>query len=200
MKEIKIKDGHYWSNNVDDIQFSEYLKREYSNVEISSSFFEAICRGYYRPNREINMKRFSSNNFTLVFFQKDNDQKFSFYIENEKELTEQLLATVKTKRVKENNIKYAVNGIFDLIENNLLTKKETEMEKNPIIELAKLVQRQYGANIETRVTGKYGPDHMPTVNVQIELPDGRIYEASGTNKKIAKQKAAEKALSEYYKN
>ena len=147
------------------------------------------------------MKRFIRNNLTLVFFQKENDQKFSFLIENEPELTEQLLATVKTKRVKGCNIKYAVNGIFDLIENNLLTtKKAVQMETNPIIELAELVQRQYGANIETRVTGKNGPDHMPTVNVQIELPDGRIYEASGTNKRIAKQKAAEKALSEYYKN
>lgn len=144
------------------------------------------------------MKRFSRNNLTLVFFQKENDQKFSFYIENETELTERLLATVKTKRVSENKIKYAVNGIFDLIDNNFLTtKKVTEMEKNPIIELAELVQRQFGANIETRVTGKTGADHMPTVSVEIELPDGRVFEASGTNKRIAKQKAAEKALSEF---
>ena len=194
------------------------------------------------------MKRFIRNNLTLVFFQKENDKKFSFFIVLEPELTEQLLATVKTKRVSEDKIKYAVNGIFDLLDRkytgyywstlvnddkdfelylinnwcfdyvscfeyeaicrnyyngsllNNKTKKETEMETNPIIELAELVQRQYGANIETRVTGKTGPDHMPTVNVQIELPDGRIYEASGTNKRIAKQKAAEKALSEYYKN
>lgn len=34
--------------------------------------------------------------------------------------------------MSEDKIKYAVNGIFDLIENNLLTtKKVTEMEKNP---------------------------------------------------------------------
>lgn len=68
------------------------------------------------------MKKFSRNNLTLVFFQKENDQKFSFYIENENELTEQLLATVKTKRVREDKIKYAVNGILDLIENNLLVR------------------------------------------------------------------------------
>ena len=143
------------------------------------------------------MKRFSRNNFTIVFYKKENDQKFSFYLENEPKLTEQLLATVKTKRVKEDKIKYAVNGIFDLIENDLLIKKETKMEKNPIIELAELVQRQCGANIETRVLGKTGPDHMPTVSVEIELPDGRTFEASGTNKRIAKQKAAEKALAEF---
>jgi dsRNA-specific ribonuclease len=144
------------------------------------------------------MKRFSRNNLTLVFFQKENDQKFSFYVENKPELTEYLFATVKTKRVSEDKIKYAVNGIFDLIENNLLiTKKVTQMETNPIIELAELVQRQYGRNIETRVTGKSGADHMPIVSVEIELPDGRIFEAYGTNKRIAKQKAAEKALSEF---
>ena len=119
-------------------------------------------------------------------------------MKNRIELTEQLLTTVKTKRVSEDKIKYAVNGIFDLIENNLLlTKKINEMEKNPIIELAELVQKQFGENIETRVLGKTGADHMPTVSVEIELPDGRIFEASGTNKRIAKQRAAEKALSEF---
>jgi len=144
------------------------------------------------------MKKFTRDSLTIVFYQKENDQKFSFLIENETELTELLLATVKTKRVKEDKIKYAINGILDLIDNNLLiTKKAIEMEKNPIIELAELVQRQFGANIETRVTGKTGADHMPIVSVEIELPDGRIFEASGTNKRIAKQKAAEKALVDF---
>ena len=143
------------------------------------------------------MKRFSRNNLTLVFFQKEGDKKFSFLIENEVGLTERLLATVKTKRVREDKIKYAVNGIFDLIESNLLTTKNLEQmeNSNPIIELAELVQKKFGKNIETRVLGKTGPDHMPTVTVEIELPNGRTYEASGTNKRIAKQRAAEKALS-----
>jgi len=145
------------------------------------------------------MKRFSRNNLTLVFFQKEDDKKFSFYIENEDELTERLLTTVKTKRVSENGIKYAVDSIFNLIENNLLiTQKSNKMKNsNPIIELAELVQKQYGKNIETRVTGKTGADHMPTVSVAIDLPDGRTFEASGTNKRIAKQKAAEIALSKF---
>jgi len=141
------------------------------------------------------MKEFSRNNLTIVFYQKENDQKFSFLIKCKEELTEQLLATVKTKRVNEDKIKYAVNGIFDLIENNLLITKK--MEKNPIIELAELVQKQFGANIATKVLGKTGADHMPTVSVEIELPDGRTFKASGTNKRIAKQIAAEKALAEF---
>jgi len=141
------------------------------------------------------MKRFSRNNLTLVFFQKEDDKKFSFYIENETELTERLLATVKTKRVSEDKIKYAVNGIFDLIENDLLTKNVVKMENsNPIIELAELVQLQYGKNIETRVTGKTGADHCPVITVEIELPNGEIFTASGINKKEAKQKAAREAL------
>jgi len=87
-----------------------------------------------------------------------------------------------------------------LIENNLLTtKKVSDMEKNPIIELAESVQRQYGANIETRVIGKTGADHIPTVTVEIELPDGRIFKASGSNKRLAKQNAAEDALKNYHK-
>lgn len=141
------------------------------------------------------MKRFTQGNTTLVFYKKDGDKKFSFYIESEEELTKRLLSTVKTKRVKESNIRFAVSGIFNLIENNLLTtKKQTEMEKNPIIELSEFIQRQFGESIETRVTGKSGPDHAPTISVEIELPDGRIFKASGTNKRIAKQRAAEKAL------
>jgi len=132
---------------------------------------------------------------TLVFFQKEDDKKFSFYIENETELTERLLATVKTKRVSEDKIKYAVNGIFDLIENDLLTKNVVKMENsNPIIELAELVQRQYGKNIETRVTGKTGADHCPVITVEIELPNGEIFTAAGINQKEAKQKAAREAL------
>ena len=147
------------------------------------------------------MKKYSQNGKTIVFYQKEDDKKFSFYIENETELTERLLATVKTKRVSEDKIKYAVNGIFDLIENDLLTKNVVKMENsNPIIELAELVQRQYGKNIETRVTGKTGADHCPIITVEIELPNGLIIEASGKNKKEAKQKAAEIALKGFGKN
>jgi len=157
------------------------------------------------------MKRFSRNNLTLVFFQKEDDQKFSFLIENETELTQKLFSCVKTKRVREDKIKYAVDGIFDKIEEIIkkdfdsydnyvdkLIQKTEEMENvNPIIELAELVQRQYGKSIETRVTGKTGADHMPNISVEIELPDGRKFTAYGTNKRIAKQKAAQKALANF---
>ena len=73
-------------------------------------------------------------------------------------------------------------------------KKLNEMEKNPIIELAEKIQKRFGANIETRVTGKTGADHCPVITVEIELPNGEIFTASGINQKEAKQKAAREAL------
>ena len=142
------------------------------------------------------MKEFNQNGIILVFYQKPEDEKFSFLVKDNEELTEQLLNSVSTKRVKEKDIKYAVRGIFEKIEQNLLiTKNQTEMN-NPIVELAERVQRKFRESIVTRVIGKEGADHNPTITVEIELPDGRIYIARGINQKIAKQKASEKALAE----
>ena len=141
------------------------------------------------------MKEFNQNGITLVFYQKPEDDKFSFLIKDNEELTEKLLNSVSTKRVKEKDIKYAVKGIFDKIEQNLLiTKNQTEM--NPIVELTEKVQRKFKESMVTRVIGKEGADHNPTITVEIELPNGKVYQASAINQKIAKQKAAEKALAE----
>ncbi|MEC5393948.1 putative dsRNA-binding protein [Bergeyella sp. RCAD1439] len=67
---------------------------------------------------------------------------------------------------------------------------------NPIVKLAEKCQKIFRENIETRVVSKRGPDHCPTITVEIELPDGRVYTASAENQKVAKQKAAKKALLE----
>ena len=142
------------------------------------------------------MKEFTQNGLTLVFYQKPNEEKFSFLIKDNEELTTQLLLNVSNHRVKEKNIKYAVKGIFEKIEQNLLiTKNKTEMN-NPIVELAEKCQRIFRERMVTRLTGKTGADHNPTITVEIELPNGKVYQASGINQKIAKQKAAEKALAE----
>ena len=144
------------------------------------------------------MKEFTQNGLTLVFYQKPNDEKFSFLIKDNEELTTQLLLNVSNHRVKEKNIKYAVKGIFEKIEQNLLiTKKQNKTEmNNPIVELAEKCQRIFRESMVTRLTGKTGADHNPTITVEIELPNGKVYQASGINQKIAKQKAAEKALAE----
>ncbi len=68
------------------------------------------------------------------------------------------------------------------------------MEKNAMVRLCEAVQQRTRSNIVTRVTGKTGSDHEPTVFVEIELPSGKIYAGSGKNQKEARQKAALKAL------
>ena len=143
------------------------------------------------------MKEFNQNGITLVFYQKPEDEKFSFLVKDNEELTKQLLNSVSTKRVKEKDIKYAVKGIFEKIENNLLlTNQKSNQMTNPIVELAELCQRKFRESMVTRVIGKEGADHNPTITVEIELPNGKVYTASGINQKVAKQKAAEKALAE----
>lgn len=65
---------------------------------------------------------------------------------------------------------------------------------NPISELNELVQKLYGKSIKTKVLSKDGADHIPTVKVEISLPNGQTFTASGANKRLAKQKASEEAL------
>ncbi len=138
------------------------------------------------------MKEFTNNNNTLVFYKKEGDEKYSFYIKDNSELTELLLSNVSTKRIRENKIKYAVKGIFEKINNELLVKLNTI--ENPIVELAEKAQKMYGSNIEAKIVGKCGDNCCPIIEVEIELPNGNTYRAKGTNQKIAKRNAAEKAL------
>lgn len=146
------------------------------------------------------MKRFEQDNKVLVFYKKENDSKYSFLIENDKELTEWLLSNTKTHRIREDKIKYAVKGIFEKLKeyNNKLKPKSSINMENPIITLAELVQKTYGANIETRVVKKVGEDHCPTIFVEVELPNGKIYADSGSNQKEAKKRACLKALKEEF--
>lgn len=74
-----------------------------------------------------------------------------------------------------------------------------ETEKNPIIELVHLTQKMYHAPITTRVIGKSGADHAPVIDVEICLPDGRSFQASGKNKREAKQRAANEAIINFHK-
>jgi len=140
------------------------------------------------------MKEFTQNGITLVFYQKLEDEKFSFLIKDNEELTSQILLNVSNHRVKEKDIFFAKKGIFEKIEQNLLTTKNKNQMNNPIIELAEKCQRIFRESMVTRVTNKTGADHNPTITVEIELPNGNVYTASGMNQKEAKQKAAEKAL------
>jgi dsRNA-specific ribonuclease len=58
---------------------------------------------------------------------------------------------------------------------------------NPIITLSERVQKQFGANIETRVINKRGLDHCPEIQVELKLPTGETFTAWGPNQKEAKK-------------
>jgi dsRNA-specific ribonuclease len=61
-----------------------------------------------------------------------------------------------------------------------------------ISELAQLVQKQYGKNIEFTVN-QTGLDHCPTITAIAHTPFGD-FEGTGSNQKIAKANACEKAF------
>ena len=145
------------------------------------------------------MKKFSKNGFTVVFYQKENDKKFSFLVENEPELTEKLIASVKTKRVAEKSIFYAKEGIFEKLSNlNLLTPKKiiTMENQNAVSKLNEIMQKMHGTNITTEVVSKSGSDHNPTLTVKVILPTGAEYLGKSSNRKKAAVVASEKALKE----
>jgi dsRNA-specific ribonuclease len=139
------------------------------------------------------MKTYTENGVTLVFYKKPNDEKYSFAIKGDDELTNILLSNVSKKRVSEKDIFFAKKGLFEKLKNNSLI--QTNMN-NPIVELAEKCQKKFRKSMVTRVTGKEGADHNPTITVEIELPNGKKYLGSGINQKIAKQNAAEEALKE----
>ncbi len=140
-------------------------------------------------------KRFSQKGKTIVFYQRDGDQKFSFLVENDPMLTAFLLANCKTKRVAEDKIGYAVKGIFEKLENGLeKTEPFLNGDENPIVTLSQFCQKKWGKNITTEVVSKTGPDHAPVVRVLLTLPSGLQFYAEAGNQKIARQNAAFEAL------
>lgn len=138
---------------------------------------------------------------TLVFYQKEGDEKYSFLIKDDKELTATLLANCKTKRVKGKDFKYAVAGIIDKLDNQLIKEQITMgTTTNPIVELSLKIQKMYGENIITEMVSQEGPDHCPTITMLISLPNGDSYTGVGNNKKEASKDAARKALVELFSN
>ena len=137
-----------------------------------------------------------NSGYTVVFYKKEGDKKLSFFIENEPELTEKILSSIKIKRVKQQAMKFILPALDDLIMNNNF-KTSSVNNNNPIVELAETVQKLYGQNLEFTTPIKDGPDHCPTVTVSLLLPNGEKYTASGSNQRIARQECAKKALKEF---
>jgi hypothetical protein len=139
-----------------------------------------------------NIKEFTQNGITICFYQKPGDEKYSFLVKGNHQLTDMLLKSVSTKRVSFKGIHFAQKALFEKIESGQLAEINTE--SNPVVELSELVQKRYGESIQTRVTGTNGSSHNPIVSVEIELPNGDVFKASAANQRLAKQKAAQTAI------
>lgn len=63
---------------------------------------------------------------------------------------------------------------------------------NPVIMINEFSQEMYGQNIRFEITN-VGNSHLPEIKAELITPWG-IFEASGTNQRIAKTKVAEIAL------
>lgn len=173
------------------------------NIAIDSAISEYKIIDWSDSKKKIECKmekEVTRNGVTIVFYKEESDAKFSFRIKDSDMLTYELLNRVKTHRVREDKIKYAAKGIFEVIDkikggdtaNN--NNKIVNSMSNPIVELAEFCQQKFRANITTSVDGKSGADHCPKIFISITLPCGERFEASGTNQKEAKQKAAREAL------
>lgn len=138
--------------------------------------------------------RFTENDHTILFYQKENDAKYSFEIEGEEELTQWLLSNVKTKRIREKDLRYAKEGIFKKIKEypgvadalTLTTNKSTE--KSPVSRLNEFCLARYKRPMKCRSLGV--DTNSGLFHVQIELPNGAIYEDYNINKRMAKNFAA----------
>jgi Double-stranded RNA binding motif len=139
-----------------------------------------------------NVKEFTQNGITICFYQKPGDEKYSFLVKGNHQLTDMLLKSVSTKRVPFKGIHFVEKALFEKIESEQLPEINTE--SNPIVELSELVQKRYGESIKTRVTGTAGSSHSPIVYVEIELPSGEVFKAAASNQRLAKQKAAQTAI------
>ena len=64
--------------------------------------------------------------------------------------------------------------------------------QNPVVEVNSISQTQFGENIIFHVSN-LGSDHNPEIKVELVTPWG-TFEAIAINQKIAKAKAAEKAM------
>lgn len=145
-------------------------------------------------------KKFIISNYLLEFYQEEGDAKWRFRIIGEPTLTQQLLQSVKTKRVTEKGIKYAVPAIEQqikkIISNQFNPQKQVSM--NPIIKLNELCQKKYGMSIETELVSKTGADHCPSIKVKVTMPTGDYACGIASNQKEARQKAAQKLLDLYF--
>lgn len=129
--------------------------------------------------------------YAVEFYKKDGDEKYSFRIKGSELFTERLLANCKKKRVKPEDLYYAIRGIGEKIRGGILTTQEATPARDYTSELNLKVQRKYGESIHTEVVDF---DIHRTI-VKIYTPFG-IFDGVGRNKVLARNDASVKALKE----
>ena len=155
------------------------------------------------PEFKEDMLSVCKGDITIVFYQKEGDEKYSFFIKDNLELTQKVLASVKTKRVKAGEFRYVVEAILKLIEKGELkftptvqdlTPKRTVINFDYMSLLNKKCQQMYGDGVTTTPAWTVGESHCPVVGIEVCLPNGWTVMGKGPNKKVAKQIAAKEAL------
>lgn len=140
---------------------------------------------------------------TIVFYQTEEGGKYSFFIKDNLELTQKVLASVEKKKVKAGEFYFTVEAILKLVKSNELkpipvvqdlTPKRTVINFDYMSLLNKKCQQMYGEGIRTTPAYTIGESHCPVVTVEVCLPDGKTVIGMGPNKKVAKQLAAKEAL------
>ncbi len=143
-------------------------------------------------------KEFTENDITLIFYQKPNDQKYSFLIKDDESLTEKILSLVSNKRVTENGIVYCKRSIFDLIKNNKLSQKD-QIEKDYV----SLVKEELDS---------FKSEHIPFELEELALKidqknnevtfslifNNELVSKTASNKKIAKQLCYKVIFEKYF--
>lgn len=150
---------------------------------------------------------------TLEFYQDVDDPKFRFRIVGNDELTQEILSRVKTKRVKEKNIRYAVKGLRELIdkiergEPRAATPPPTapasappkKPKKMPYTErLNKKCYMIWGELPRYRVHSAIeDEEYFTSYTMLLTLPDGADTIGRGETKELAREEAAKKII-DYY--
>lgn len=147
-----------------------------------------------------------SGKYVIEFLDdKTNPNYYTFRVKDDPEATAVLLAMCKRKRVKKKDLRYAVIGLTEKLQDLDSNKNQTPnpnniMNKNPIVLLAELAQKKWHANIETEVIDMWGEDHCPLIEVRVTLPNGAYEEAVANNQKEARKKASLSLLEKYFPN
>ena len=136
--------------------------------------------------------------YAIEFYRLEGESKLRFRVQDNEKLTQALLAHCTSKTVKEDKMRFAINGLRDKIEQGILdpanfqTVKPQVLSEDYCTRLNLYVQKQWRESVVFETI----PKGYETL-VELTMPDGRYFSATATNKKLAKQLLCEKACNLY---